>query len=119
MASEKNGRKAQAASCYLLYLSSGIFSPPVTASEFLTLKKSLEMRNPAPQEAKGEKSFVFIKVWCKPLVHILCDTVYSWVNPPVGDAMYSWDLENQCLFCSVATIESLHSDFFPCFQKQE
>lgn len=92
MASDKNGRKTQADSfIYLLYLPIWIFFLPVTTSGFLTLQKSLEMSNLVPQEAKGEMSILFIIVWCKPLIHIPCDTVYSGLNLPAGDAMYSWD----------------------------
>lgn len=90
MASDKNGRKTQANSRYLLYLPIWIFFLPVTTSGFLTLQKSLEISNPTPQETKGEMSTLFITVWCKHLIHIPCDTVCSGVNLPVGDATYFW-----------------------------
>lgn len=59
----------------------------------LPQEKSLEMSNPAPQEDKGEMSILFITVWCKYLVYIPSDTVYSWVKLPVV-ALLGHDLEN-------------------------
>lgn len=88
MASDKNGRKTQAASCYLFYLWSWIFSLPVTTSECLTLT---EKSNAEPQEANREMPTPFFPVWCKLLMHTPYEPVYKGVKSPVGDAVDSWD----------------------------
>lgn len=88
MASDKDGRKTKAASCYLFYLPSWIFPLPVTTSECLTLS---EKSNPVPQEANREMPTPFIPVWCKPLIHTPYEAVYKGVKLPIGDAVDSQD----------------------------
>lgn len=65
-------------------------------------------------------SILFITVWCKPLIHIPCDTVYSGLNLPAGDAMYSWDRIQKIEVCSALWPQLNHlTGFFFCFLKQE